>query len=47
MTDFEHEAYTNEIQLLQRRIGELEEQLRKTTKLIFKLKHNGASNNRL
>lgn len=38
MTDIEREAYVNEVQFLQRRVDELEEQLRKATKLIFKLK---------
>lgn len=38
MTDIEREAYSNEVQLLRQRVSELEEQLRKATKLIFKLR---------
>lgn len=44
MTDIEREAYRNEMQLLQKRVYELEEHLREATKLILKMrKRNGYS----
>lgn len=47
MTDIEHEALCNEIDFLQKELDRYREQNKKLINFIIRLKHNGASNDRL